>query len=227
MPILLLRKGSQNRKCLWPLTTKILPAVFCILHSAQRSPAVVRRFAASNALAALCEDRLLNELWKTKWEKLVILSVCPLCPKGQFTPKLKQINRKTNKSLTNLLAIHRFRSFWSKLPNFGDMGRRDVSLLLNTVSFLVVLTAAKITFEKVNSNASFQKTWPGYSEKIHRPWCEQSHVHENYFISTKLHKTPWSVRQMLASIQLIVVDETLWLENVEMYVYLEILILTQ
>lgn len=76
--------------------------------------------------------------------------------KGQFATKQNHV--------CFLLPVVRFIRlgffFWCELPGFRDISHGDVGLLSSIMepggTRLVVLIVAKITFEKPNSNVSFQ-----------------------------------------------------------------------
>ena len=53
--------------------------------------------------------------------------------------------------------------YFSILNSFGDIGHRDFGLLSNIMG-INAAHSAKNTFEKLNSNVSFQKSWPCYSK---------------------------------------------------------------
>lgn len=68
-------------KWIWSLTVswnfnKLSPSVLMLhLHSAQKSPATVPQAQLTNT-GTVCQDWLLDELLKTKWEKAVVFCVC-------------------------------------------------------------------------------------------------------------------------------------------------------
>lgn len=111
---------------------------------------------------------------------------------GQFTPK-SEIHIL---SLT-CSAIHPSSLFWCELPSPGDIGRRDVCFLSNTMELdgtqLVVLNAPKLQI-------------------IHRP-CQTFHIGSIFFLPNYTRKP--SHRRRRKHLLMVGMDSVLWAKQAE------------
>ncbi|MDF4377384.1 hypothetical protein P3378_24580, partial [Vibrio parahaemolyticus] len=79
-------------------------------------------------------------------------------------------------------AFYQYRLFWCELLSVGDIGCRDVCLLLNIMELdgtqLVMLKVAQNTFEQQQHQQQcvFPEIMTWLLKIIHRPCCEQFHV---------------------------------------------------